>query len=193
MGAVTIVPGDSPHFNASHKNNLGWLSPQVVGSTGNYAITPYEVTGSTVKSLEIELAPALGSDAFYLEYRQPIGFDSNFAYVDSAQPYNGALIHLAGNPDFILNMHPQNIIPFGPPTPALVPGEKYTDYANRFSVTTVSTSPAALQVRVLIPSLSAPTAMLISPSNGSVVGGAVMVTADALDLTAVTKRKPVHR
>ncbi len=85
-------------------------------------------------------------------------------------------------------MHPTDQDIVGDPVnPSLYPGEKYTDYANRFSVTTVSVSPAALQVRVLIPSLSSPTAMLISPPNGAVVGGAVTITADALDHTAVTK------
>ena len=186
MGAAWAV-GDLAHFNASHKSNLGWLSPEIVTSTGNYALTPYELAGSSIKSLEIEPAPALGTDGFYLEYRQPIGFDSNFVLLGSTQPYSGVLLHLAGNPDFILNMHPQNTPAFGPPTPALVPDEKYTDYANRFSVTTVSVSPASAQVRVLIPSASSPTATFISPANGSVLAGTVTITADALDLTAVTK------
>ena len=187
MGAAWAVVWISPHFNASHKNNLGWLSPQVVASTGSYTLTPYELAGSSIKSLEVESPPALGTDAFYLEYRQPIGFDSYFVLLGSTQPYSGVLLHLAGNPDYILNMHPLTLNPSGPPTPALVPGEKYTDYANRFSVTTVSVSPAGAQVRVLIPSASSPTAMIISPSNGSVLGGTVTVTADALDLKAVTK------
>ncbi len=34
MGYAPVEPGYMPHFNASHKNNLGWLSPQVVASTG---------------------------------------------------------------------------------------------------------------------------------------------------------------
>jgi uncharacterized protein (TIGR03437 family) len=189
MGAAPSLASESPHFNASDKNILGWLSPQIVSSTGAYAITPYEVTGAGTKSLEIELPFPLNSDAFYIEFRQPIGFDSYFAAfgAGATQAYNGPLIHLAGNPDFILNMDPQNTTVCCPPTPALVPSEKYTDYANRFSVTTVSVSPASAQVRVLIPSLSAPTAMFVSPSNGAVLGGITTVTADALDLTAVVK------
>lgn len=184
-GAANLA--ESPHFNASDKNNLGWLSPQVVASTGNFTITPYEATGAAVKSLEIEPPFPSTADAFYLEFRQPIGFDSDLWAFGGTPPYNGLVVHLAGNPDFILNMDLANTQSYGPPTPALTPGEKYTDYANRFSVTAVSASPSALQVRVLIPSLTAPTAMLISPTNGSVVGGTVTITADALDLNAVTK------
>ena len=77
----------------------------------------------------------------------------------------------------------------GPTNPALWPGETYVDYAARFSITTVSTSAAAAQMRILIPGTNTPTLLFIKPTDGSAVPttGSVPVLIDALDRQGVTK------
>jgi hypothetical protein len=179
-----IIGGDPPaHFNASFKELLGWLVPQQVSATGLYSITPIENAASAATNA-LTIQPLNSSESFTVEFRQPIGFDS---VLYTAQVYKGALFHLSGNPSFILNMHPQEALTSPASIPTLLPGEKYTDYANRFSVTTISTSPASVQVRVLIPPINAPTLAFTNPTNGAVVGGAVTVAVDALDRSGISK------
>jgi len=172
----------TPHLNASYKNLFGWLTPQSVTSTGLYNIIPYETSGNTVKSLQI--APAGASDTFYLEFRQPLGFDATSL---APQVFDGTLVHLGGNPAFVLNMHPKDTLPYGAPTPALLAGEKYIDYANRFSVTTVSASPAAVQVRILLPGVASPTLLFVAPAYSAIVSGVTTVSVDALDRGSIAK------
>ena len=63
----------------------------------------------------------------------------------------------------------------------------YTDYAKRYSVTTISTGPAAAQVRVLIPGVNTPTLMFVNPVDQAVVTGNVPVSVVALDRVGTTK------
>jgi len=161
---------------------LGWLASREATGTALYSINPTEANGSVLKALKV--TPVNSNDNFYLEFRRPIGFDSTLI---GTQIYNGALFHLEGNSAFILNMNLANSPSYGPPTPALSPGEKYVDYANRFSVTTLSTTPAAVTVRILLPGLTTPTLLFVTPANDAVVSGVATVSVDALDRAGVTK------
>lgn len=69
--------GRLKHFNAAHKLSLGWINDNNVTSverSGIYTITPLEQ-----KSAKILKIPKQNyGEYYYLEYRQPQGFDADF-------------------------------------------------------------------------------------------------------------------
>jgi hypothetical protein len=100
------------HFNAAQKERLGWLgygaSPPIttVQSTGVYTIDPYESMGSAPKALKV-LSSA--GDWYYVEYRQPIGFDAS-TVTGNLNVRNGVVVHLMdgtnANGIYLLDMTP---------------------------------------------------------------------------------------
>ncbi len=87
-GDAADTMGGDGHFNAFQKERLGWLGatgmPPIttVSSNGRYAIDRYETTGSAPKALKIlkSTNPVTGVKTwYYIEYRQPIGFDALLA------------------------------------------------------------------------------------------------------------------
>ena len=100
------------HFNAAQKERLGWLgygaSPPIttVQSSGVYTIDPYESMGGASKALKVRSA---AGDWYYVEYRQPIGFDASTV---SANPNvrDGVVVHLMDGSDangiYLLDMTP---------------------------------------------------------------------------------------
>ena len=64
------------HFNAYFKDKFGWLQNSVVTITksGKYRIAPIE-SSQGIRAAKIQ-APG-SNEQFYVEYRQPIGFDSS--------------------------------------------------------------------------------------------------------------------
>ena len=75
----------SPDYNAFQKERLGWLnygaspSIQTVTSSGTYTIYPYELAGPGPNALKVLQSsnPTTGAKTwYYLEARQPIGFDA---------------------------------------------------------------------------------------------------------------------
>jgi len=183
-----------PHFNASIKELFGWLTAQPVNNTAVYTIAPIEKLGSAPNALKIGPLPA--GDIFYIEYRQPIGFDADMLYETDptvSAVFNGALFHVL-NPSFsnpgdsyLLDMNPGTSSFWSPTNPVLWPNESYVDYANRFAATTLSASPASAQVLVLVPGMTTPTLAFVSPTNGSTVSGAVDISIDALDRSGIVK------
>ncbi len=82
---VDIMGGSSAHFNAFNKDRLGWLnhgvSPPIttVETSGDYWIGAYELPVSDTKALKIlkSVDPSTGQRTwYYVEYRQPVGFDA---------------------------------------------------------------------------------------------------------------------
>lgn len=81
----------SAHFNAFQKEQIGWLgatgTPAIttVGSSGRYVIEPMSVEGKGAsKALKIlkDTDPVTGQKTwYYVEYRQPVGFDGGLAAV----------------------------------------------------------------------------------------------------------------
>jgi hypothetical protein len=100
------------HFNAAQKERLGWLgsgaSPPIttVQSSGVYTIDPYESMGAAPKALKV-LSSA--GDWYYVEYRQPIGFDAS-TVTGNLNVRNGVVVHMmdgtAGNGIYLLDMTP---------------------------------------------------------------------------------------
>ena len=87
------------HFNAMQKAALNWIPASSVrthtSGTATYTLSPLESPGQTTYAVKIPVA----SDAnrtYWIEYRQPIGFDSGIA----AYPNNGAQIRVANPFDY---------------------------------------------------------------------------------------------
>jgi M6 family metalloprotease-like protein len=148
--SVDVMGGaKSAHFNAFQKEFLGWLggvaTPPIltVSASGTYQIDPYASSGGTnPKALKIlkSTDPLTGKRTFYyIEYRQPIGFDAPLGDTTSmlltaANVMNGVLLHTgsadeSGNTSFLLDMTPETYDSFYPRDPALVAGRMYTDSA----------------------------------------------------------------
>lgn len=149
--------GEGAHFNALQKEILGWLnyniSPpiQTVTVSGTYNIDPFEALNNNVKALKV--LKRTGTNTFYyMEYRQPIGFDSilNCSNCDYTK---GVLIHQGSPSDItsseLLDMSPtdtnkRSIV-------ALLPGQSFTDTAApsggvTFRVNSVSSAGASVTV-----------------------------------------------
>lgn len=109
-------PGIVGHFNTFDKERLGWLaSGNVVnvGSAGSFYLQPSSSTSSAAKVLKIPK----GVDAsgvpsyYYVEYRQPTGFDAHLTdagVLDASNVFNGVAVRQAtpsdGNSGQLLDM-----------------------------------------------------------------------------------------
>ena len=142
----------SGHYNSYQKERLGWLnsgaSPPIttVTASGTYDIGAYETQDSTAKALKI-LQSSSSSSYYYVEFRQPIGFDSFVtAYSDVV---GGVVVHLASpsnvNSSEILDMTPTSPATFF--DPGLIVGQSYQDATAGVTITPVSVgSTASVQV-----------------------------------------------
>src|SRR5713101_3654445 len=141
------------HFDSFQKERLGWLNsgsePPIttVTSSGTYQIGPYEGQNSVVKALKI-LQSSSSSSYYYVEYRQPVGFDSFLSgYSDIL---GGVVVHLASpsnsNSSDLLDMTPSSPSSFN--APALVVGQSYKDSTAGVTITPISASSTGASVRV---------------------------------------------
>jgi M6 family metalloprotease-like protein len=80
------------HFNAFQKNALLWIGASGVathtGGTASYTLAPIESPGGSKYAVKIAAGP---NRTYWIEYRQPIGFDSGISAVNA----NGAQIRVA--------------------------------------------------------------------------------------------------
>jgi hypothetical protein len=148
----------SAHTNAYQKERLGWLeygvSPPLttVTASGTYTLTPFEQPGTDPKALKILQAvdSTTGRQTFYyVEYRQPIGFD---AYLSTnANVRNGVIIHMgtvgSGNTSMLLDFTPETS---SWQDPALGVGWSYTDTDAGVTITPISATATDARVSVLI-------------------------------------------
>lgn len=113
---VDVMGAASGHFNSFQKERLGWLNstgtpPITTALTGGqYLVDAYETLGTTPKALKV-LKSTDGSGLktwYYVEYRQPIGFDSFLG--GNGNVSNGVVIHSGSesSPDasFLLDLTP---------------------------------------------------------------------------------------
>jgi uncharacterized membrane protein len=148
------------HFNAYQKERLGYLNYgtsqkiTAVSMPGTYDITPYEDTSSptAVKALKIFRNQDSSSGTnyyFYIEYRQPLGFD---AALQQTYPsvFGGVLIHFASdnpaNSGDLLDMNPQTAGVFN--DAALPFGNSFTDSVGGVIITAKSGDANAAHVQV---------------------------------------------
>lgn len=140
----------SSHFGAFNKEYLGWLNQtgtgqiQQVTASGTYHIEPYARSGTGVKALKIQK----GFDQwghpewYYVEYRQPVGFDAGMTSADPANVMNGVIVRTgipqeSSNTGYLLDMTPETYDLYTR-DPALPFGRSYTDAAAGFTISAVS-------------------------------------------------------
>jgi len=164
------VMGDrDAHMNPFQKQLLGWLdygvSPQVqeVTGSGTYTVAPIESNDDQFKGIRVlrGIDPVSGlRNWYYLEYRQPIGFDQGLFTTSNAlnRPgnlANGVVIHQASegdrNSSVLLDMTPGSITwgsTFDLLDPALVVGNSFVDEAAGLTITTIATDGNGATVEV---------------------------------------------
>ncbi|MEK6821140.1 MAG: hypothetical protein AABY11_01945, partial [archaeon] len=138
------------HFNAPHKEYLEWLnsdSIETVTTSGIYTIEPIESISSGKKSLKVpkefdEFGNAL--KWYYLEYRQPLGFDSTILSDPAVSPtaVDGVLVHFnpettLSNTTLLLDMTVSDAWT----DVALTTGTTYTDSSSCVSFTPIARTP----------------------------------------------------
>jgi hypothetical protein len=147
-GDTANIMGNNPaHLNAVQKEQLGWLNaaglPPIttVQSNGTYTLDPYETNTGNPKALKIlkSTDPTTGAKAwYYIEFRQPVGFDSVLSSVGNlngtSNLLGGVLIHTATDGDInsneLLDMTPNSNVTVDVWDfwdAAQVPGQTFTD------------------------------------------------------------------
>lgn len=155
MGSANY-PG---HFNSFQKDRLGWMREgevQVVTESGSYLLSPIEsATTAHPKALKILrfMEPdGAGATWYYLEYRQPLGFDAPIA--GNANVENGILVRTGedsdANSSLLLDMTPASsvLVSQDRSDPALVVGASYTDPDTGMTLTTEWTDGSVASVLV---------------------------------------------
>lgn len=142
------------HMNNFHKGQLGWferVNTQTIIDNGTYNITPLETSSTGVSSLRIPRKDSSGQivDYYYLEYRQPFGFD-NFLLSDNV--VNGVSIRIAPEYDQILQ---SKLIDTTPETnsfvdSALTLGKTFSDLVKNITVTLTSLTSTSATVEVTV-------------------------------------------
>lgn len=130
---------NASHYNAFQKERLGWLNngtmPLIttVTASGSYALQPYEA-GSGVKALKILKSTDAVTGArtwYYLEFRQPTGFDAVLATMTGSNVTSGIVVHTGTDNDinssFLLDLTPNSSSYVDWNDPALVLGQSYSD------------------------------------------------------------------
>jgi hypothetical protein len=168
------------HYNSAQKAKLGWLpSSSVVthnGGTVDYTLTPIESGGGTTYAVKIAAA---SNRTYWIEYRQPLGFDVNLANY----PNNGVEVRLSSpfeassgtDNTELLDMTPGSAGGFGDAT--LLAGRSYTDSTYGITISVLSAYATAATVEVSSPSLTATSTALASSLNPANVGSSVTFTA----------------
>jgi hypothetical protein len=138
------------HFNAAQKSYLNWIpGPTVLtqaAGSGTYRLDPLELANGSRYAVTI---PTRRNRTFWLEYRQPIGFDSGLA----SRPNNGPQVRLetplewscSGCDTTLLDMEPSTST-FNDAT--LVAGKNFRDPVTGVSVSVLGATPTALDLFV---------------------------------------------
>jgi hypothetical protein len=144
-----VMGGRYRHMSAYQKGRLGWLEAAntvTVTAGGDFNVVPLETKSTSgIQSLRVRIPGT--SEYYYVEYRQPFGFD-NFSATSAV--INGVLIHRAT--DYTTLVRTQ-LIDNVPTTTtyddaALAVGRTFSDPAASISITLVSRTAAAALVRV---------------------------------------------
>ena len=168
------------HMNALHKENLGWLGEKTlkqISASGLYTLEPIEMAGDGLKAIKIQRKR---NDFLYVEYRQPLGFDTVIGR--NSNVFEGALLHVR-KPDG--DARRSALIDPTPPgdisTSALLPGMIFQDPASGAVVSTVSRTPRSLTLRVTAgkKDFTLPQVSITYPSGQPTVSGIINVRASA--------------
>lgn len=188
MGAA----GVEGHFSAFNKELLGWLSPDsgeivTADADGSYMLEPYETPSAGVaKGLKVRR----GTDAatgqalwYYLEYRQPLGFDSFLEGKSGIT--NGVIFHLVTDS----NIQSSQLLDLTPASSwadmndaALAAGSSYSDPNAGITITTEWADASGASVNVSFSGQSCVKAnpvILLSPNESAWVTSGTTVTYSA--------------
>ncbi|PKH56125.1 peptidase M11 [Shewanella sp. Choline-02u-19] len=156
--------GITGHFNVFSKQQLGWITSSAgevitAESDGSYQLEPYE-TAFAGKAKGLKVRRGIDADTglplwYYLEYRQPIGFD-NFLEGKSGVT-DGVVLHLATENDvqsnLLLDMIPNSGLRDLDDS-ALLAGASYTDVDAGVTITTEWADTTGASVNVSYSGLS---------------------------------------
>ena len=174
----------SMHINAVQKLDLGWIAAGTVkthvSGTATYTLNPIETVGGSAYAIKVRAA---ANRTYWLEYRQPIGFDAGLA----SYPNNGAQVRVASPFETLCSgcdtySIDTQILDMTPATgtftdAALLVGKSFTDTTYGITFNVLSATPSALTVQVVAPGGAVSTTTLISALNPSPVGTSVAFTA----------------
>lgn len=183
----TMGNSTAMHFDAAQKSLLGWIAPATVkthsSGSGTYVLTPLETAGGAVYAVKI---PAATKRTYWLEYRQPIGYDAPLA----SYANNGVQVRVASPFETLCSgcdaySDDTQLLDFTTGTTSfadgtLTVGNSYTDPDYGFTINVISATPTALTVQVSGPGATTATATttgLSSSLNPSTAGAAVTLTA----------------
>lgn len=184
-GDMLDMMGSSPsaHFNALQKERLGWLgsgataAPPItlVTTDGTYALEPYALSGQGPKALKIlrSTDASTGKQTwYYVEARQPVGFDAVLATFPNATA--GVLIHSGtpgGNSSYLLDMTPASgtTIYLDWRDAALAVGQTFRDAGSGVTITADAASATGAAVTVRFESTIATTTDRSRYTRGDVV------------------------
>ncbi|HVF62701.1 MAG TPA: hypothetical protein VNE58_01745 [Casimicrobiaceae bacterium] len=174
MGNISAM-----HFDASQKLDLGWIGSGTVvthnAGTVTYVLSPIETGGGGTYAVRI---PAATNRTYWIEYRQPIGFDSGL----SAYPNNGAQMRVASPFETLCSgcdgySNDTQLLDATPGTAtftdaALTVGNTFTDTTYGINVRVLSATAGALTVEVAKGGSGGGTPSITSPAPNTTLPGA---------------------
>lgn len=170
------------HFNAYQKDVLSYIAPSTVvdhaGGSTTYTLGPIESPGQS--QYAIRIPTSIAKRTYWVEFRQPIGFDTAVpaglgAQVRVAVPFenNGSFTGMYDDTQF-LDMTPADT---SFTNGSLAVGSTFTDPATNVSIQVVSGTSSALTVKVSTGGATSSTTTLASSANPSGQGQQVTFTA----------------
>ncbi len=174
------------HFNARQKSKLNWIGAAAVAThttgTITYTLAPLENAGAPLYAIKIPTASA--SRTYWVEFRQPIGFDAALA----SFPNNGAQVRVAAPfetlcPGCDSFSDDTELLDMTPGTSsftdaALVAGETFSDTTYGINISVLAASTSALTVQVSAGNAPAPSSITLAATpNPATVGAGVTFTA----------------
>jgi hypothetical protein len=141
----------SMHANAAQKFDMGWIAPGTVrthrSGRATYTLSPIESAGGATYAVKI---PAAANRTYWLEYRQPIGFDAGLA----SFPNNGAQVRVSSPFESVCSGCDTEFLDMTPGTASftdgtLVVGQSYIDANYAVKVDVTSATPTALTLDIV--------------------------------------------
>lgn len=186
------------HFNAFQKELLGWLGTattpvlQTVTASGRYRIDPMSAAGSGTRALRLPRGVDATGRAlwYYLEYRQPVGFDAGLGSIGTLT--RGVLLHVGTSGDAfssrVLDMTPGSSNASRSADfedGALLPGSSFRDASAGVTVSVVSVDTSAAVVDIVVDAVQPPPASTLAVAGAT--DKASYVRAETVYMSALAR------